>query len=124
VEFFATLFAKILIRRALGAKNAYTGAVLPDFTNVALNEEAGNIFGKFNGIEKVQISAFNRWTTWIFLSITDASDGLILLFLKVVASVHHVKIVRLGNFVVVVFLVTLSPSTEKSVVKIFKWLRG
>jgi hypothetical protein len=124
VEFFATLLAKIFIRRALGAKNAYTGAVLPDFTNVALNEEAGNIFGEFNGIEKVQIGAFNRRTTWIFFSITDASNSLILLFLKVVASVHHVKVVGFRVFVVIVFLVPLSPSAEKGIVEIFKWLRG
>ncbi|KAI6753161.1 hypothetical protein HG531_005330 [Fusarium graminearum] len=100
------------------------GAVLPNFTNVALNEEAGNIFGKFNGIEKVQVGTFNRRTTWIFFSITDASNSLILLFLKVVASVHHIKVVGLGIFVGIVFLVPLSPSTEKSIVNVFKWLRG
>jgi hypothetical protein len=124
MEFFATLLAKILIRRALGAKNAYAGAVLPNFTNVALDEEAGNVFGKFNGIKKVQVGTFNRRATWIFFSITDASNSLVLLFLKVVASVHHVKVIGLGIFVVIVFLVPLSSSTEESIVKIFKWLRG
>jgi hypothetical protein len=123
VEFFATLLAKIFIRRALGAKNAYTGAVLPDFTNVALNEEAGNIFGKFNGIKKVQISTLDRRATWIFFSITDAANSLILLFLKIVASIRHVESIRLGILIVLVFLIALSPSAEKGVVEIFKWLR-
>lgn len=118
------MLAKIFIRRALGAKNAYTGAMLPDFTNVALNEEAGNIFGKFNGIEKVQISTLDRRATWVFFSITDTADSLILLFLKIVASIRHVEIVRLGILIVFVFLIALSPSAEKGVVEIFKWLRG
>jgi hypothetical protein len=53
MEIFATLLAKIFLGGALSAKDADTGAVLPDLANVALNEEAGNVFSKFYGIEEI-----------------------------------------------------------------------
>lgn len=53
MEIFPTLLAKIFFGRALSAKDADTGAVLPDLANVALNEEAGNVFSKFYGIEEI-----------------------------------------------------------------------
>lgn len=98
--------------------------MLPDFANVALNEEAGNFFSEFNGIEKLQVYAFYGRATWVILSITNAPDRFIFFFLKVITSIRHVKVVRFGGLLVLVLLIAFSPSTKKGVVKVLKWFRG
>ena len=45
VQLLATELAEVLVRRAFGAEYSNAGTVLPDLTDVALNEEAGNILG-------------------------------------------------------------------------------
>jgi hypothetical protein len=124
MEIFAALLAKIFLGRALSAKNADTGAMLPDFTNVALNEEAGNVFSKFYGIEEIQVGTFHGWATRVFFCITDTTNGFVLLFLEVIAAIRHFKSIGFRSLLVLVFVVALSPSTEEGIVKIFKWLRG
>lgn len=98
--------------------------MLPDFANIALNEEAGNFFSKFNGIEKLQVYAFYRRATWVILSITNAPNCFVFFFLEVVTSIRHVKVFRFGGLLVLVLVIALSPSTKKSVVKVLKRFRG
>lgn len=98
--------------------------MLPDFANIALNEEAGNFFSKFNGIEKLQVYTFYRRATWVILSITNAPNCFVFFFLKVVTSIRHVKVFRFGGLLVLVLVIALSPSTKKSVVKVLKRFRG
>jgi hypothetical protein len=117
------LLAEIFFGGAFGTENAYTGAVLPDFANVALNEEAGNIFSELNGGEKVGVGPLDRWATRVVLRIADATDSLIFLLLEVVASICHVKIVRPGSLFGIVVVIAFSPATEEGVVEILKGFR-
>jgi hypothetical protein len=98
--------------------------MLPDFANIALNEEAGNFFSKFNGIEELQVCAFYRWAAWVILSITNAPDCFVFFFLEIITSVRHVKVFGFRDLLVLVLVIALSPPTKKSVVKVLKRFRG
>lgn len=91
---------------------------MPDLANVALNEEAGNIFSKFNVGEEVGVSALDGWTARIFLGVTQASHSLVLLVLEVVADIGHVQRVWARGLVLLVVLTTLPSPTEKCVVEV------
>lgn len=70
VEVFSTLLAKVFIRRALCAEDADARAVLPDLTDITLNEEASNIFSEFNGSKEVCVWAVERGAAGIVLRLT------------------------------------------------------
>lgn len=121
VQVLATLFAKIFIGRALGAEDADTGAMLPDFANIALNEEAGNVFSELNGGKEVGVGPIYGRATRIVFGATETANCLIL-FLEVIASIHHVKIIWLRSLIDLVVLAAFSSSGEEGVVEIFERL--
>lgn len=90
VKIFAALLAKVFIRGALGAEYADAGAVLPNFANVALNEEACNVFGEFNSVKEFGIRAIHKWTSRIFFRATRTPDGLVLFVEDAVTAICHV----------------------------------
>jgi hypothetical protein len=124
VEVFSTLFAEILVWRAFRAKNADASAVLPDLADIALDEEAGNIFCKLNASKKVCIGAIDGRLSWVVLRAADAADGLVILVvLDLIASDDHVySLVSRGLFGLFV-LATLPSPTEQGVFKVVEGLR-
>ena len=104
VKIFPALLTEVFVRRHLGAEDANTSAMLPDFANVALNEEASNILCEFNAAKKVRIPALHGRATRVFLSVADASDGLVLVILEVLGAIGHFESFRTRRLVNCVFL--------------------
>lgn len=89
VEVLTTLLAKIFIWRTFRAKDTDASAVLPNFANVALNEEASDVLSEFNGGKEIGVWSVDRWATRVVFRAADTPDGLIF-FLEVIASVSHI----------------------------------
>lgn len=117
VEVLTALLAKIFFGGTLRTKYTHTGTMLPNFANVALNEEAGNIFSELNGGKEIGVWAVDRWATRVFFCAANAPDGLVFL-LEVVACVSHIVDVYFRGPVNFIVLATLSTSAKEGVVKV------
>lgn len=121
VRFLATLLAKVFVRGRLGAEDSDASAMLPNLANVALNEEAGNIFSELMCEKEVGLWGVDWRGAGILLRAADASDGLILLVLNVFASGHD-NVIR-GRPLGLVVLAAFPPATEERVVEVLERLR-
>jgi hypothetical protein len=57
VEVFSALFAEILVWRAFFRHDAYAGAMLPNFADIALYEKTRNLVRKFDPGEHICVLA-------------------------------------------------------------------
>lgn len=105
------MLAEILVRGCFGTEYADASAMLPNFANVATNEEASNIFRKFNPGKKVCVWSIYGRPTRIFFSLANAPNSLVLLFANVIAAVSHFgHDVRARSLFLVVLLTALAPA--------------
>lgn len=99
VQVFATFLAEVLVWRRLFRENADTGAVLPDFADIALHEETRNLVRQLDACEEVCFGVvlamlevvFEGRGTRVFVKTADAADGLVVL-LDVIVVDHTVRI--------------------------------
>lgn len=111
VQILAALLAKILVGRAFSAENANASTVLPDFANVALNKEASNFVGEVYSGKNFGVRAVDGRRAGVVLRATETADCLVLLVLKVLATIDHVYIFASRNsFGVVDLSAFASPS--------------
>ena len=111
MKVFSALLAEILVGAGVFIHNADTASMLPDFADVALDEQAARFVildvrichGK--GLAIFGLDSI-RWWTWVLLLTTDASCDLLLLRNVIV------QIVLVFHRVVIVVIVVLAGSTS------------
>lgn len=117
------MLAKVFVRRGLGTEDTDTSAMLPNFANVATNEEAGNVFRKFDAGKEIGICALDGRSTWVFLGLAETTNGLVLLIANIIAAVGHLGRVHARTLLWLVVLAALASAAKEGVVKVFEGLR-
>lgn len=93
VVLLATLLAEIFVWGRLGAEDANAGSVLPDLANIALNEESSNVFSEFMCEKELGLWGVGGRRPGVVLGAADASNGLVLLILQVLASENYFHVI-------------------------------
>lgn len=82
--------------------------MLPNFADVATNEEAGNVLRKLDAGKEVGVRTFNGWSARIIFRSTDTSHCLVLLFVDLVVIFSHLGGVNARGLIWVVVMAALT----------------
>lgn len=123
VEVFATILAKILVGGALFGENADTGAVLPNFADIALHEETRDFIRQLDACKEIRFwirlpafcVVFEGRGPRVFIEAADTTDGLVVLLDLVIVG-HIVGIS--ANLVADVVLAAGAASWKETIVEV------
>ena len=111
MEVFSALFAKVLVWTGSFVHDAYTASVLPDLTDIALNEEPAKFIGLGVGVHESRHGLGSiRWRTWVLLVATHASGDLVLFRYLIVELV-----IEFGRFVLIIVMLACSSARQRRV---------
>jgi hypothetical protein len=88
MQVFTALLAKVFVGTCIFAHDAHATAVLPDLADIALQEEARQVFCNicdidyrfFNTFSYTMLTVFVRelWRTWILFIAANAPNGFVI----------------------------------------------